>query len=116
MNLKATPFVPEIPTQENKLLERLNAIDATQNDALQQVKDAIDKNYNWDRQEVEKYCILIDTIIGDFHQIVDPSTTNEEKHSLYAEVKDYVNQLPITSGLRAKVEEIVSIPELDAVV
>ncbi len=104
---------PKLESQEDKLAKSLAAINPVENGALKRVKQAISENLNWSVTDIEKLQGVIDTIADDFRQIIVSSSTEGGKRSLYAEIQNYIEQLPETAGLREKVREIVSIPEFE---
>ncbi len=56
--------------------------------------------------------ILIDQIHANHTQIL-ASPTEKEKIPLYEDTLNYIKRLPETSGLRKKVMDIISIPDLE---
>ncbi|MBP7822321.1 MAG: hypothetical protein KA034_00710 [Candidatus Moranbacteria bacterium] len=103
--------IPRLLSFEEKLAQNLGGIDIARNDALDQVAEAILKKHDWEEKRGE-YVTLIDHIRGNFEQI-HASPSMEEKIPLHREMLDYVGQLPETSGLRKKVMDIISIPDLE---
>lgn len=125
----------EVETQEKKLIKALNSINVTHDDALDRVKDAIDKYHVLNISKVKEYQDLIDDIIKTFAEISElPENNEDSKSDLYAKIKDNVldicyvvdeqeedtdteNEIKNTKcqmvdKIREKVEEIVAISML----
>lgn len=82
----------EVLTQEKKLLDSLERINAVSNDALSEVKKAIYNYHALSASEVDRYHELIDNISSTFKKILQtPNNGKESTHSdLYATINDYL--------------------------
>lgn len=103
--------IPRLLSFEEKLAQNLGGIDITRSDALDQVAEAILKKHDWGELRNE-YASLIDQIHANHTQIL-ASPTEKEKIPLYEDTLNYIKRLPETSGLRKKVMDIISIPDLE---